>query len=389
MIGFALSRQVVFSGAVTGITYGIMAVGVVLIYRSSRIINLAIAEMGGLAAAVLAFLVINHHVSYWVAFPACVCLGAAVGAIIELVVVRRLFDAPRVLLLVATIGVSQLLLFAQASLARSECACAPIRRRSLAPGPSSVCFVRSEHVLVLVVVPLLTIALALFLGRTRHGLAIRAAAANPSAARLAGISVRRMSTAVWALAGAFSAARDDPRGAVHDLDLIGGLHARAGPAGASPGRRPDRRHDVDDRRAGRRRRHRDRRERPLLQQPDPARPHRCAPARDRDRRSAGHVPPGLCPSSTACRVVVVRPSISFCRPSARAALGRPAPFAAGRPGRAAPRPCAVRRLRPRRRSSSCGVACSSTRSPRSRSPCSPAGPASSRSVRPRSPGWGR
>ena len=46
----------------------------------------------------------------------CVALGAAVGAVIELVVVRRLFDAPRVLLLVATIGVSQLLLFAQASL---------------------------------------------------------------------------------------------------------------------------------------------------------------------------------------------------------------------------------------------------------------------------------
>ena len=52
-----------FSGAVTGITYGVMAVGVGLIYRSSRIINLAIAEMGGLAAAILAFLVINHHVA--------------------------------------------------------------------------------------------------------------------------------------------------------------------------------------------------------------------------------------------------------------------------------------------------------------------------------------
>lgn len=104
MLAFSVTRQVVFSGAVTGITYGIMAVGVVLIYRSSRIINLAIAEMGGFAAALLAFLVINHHVSYWIALPACVALGAAVGAVIELIVVRRLFDAPRVLLLVATIG---------------------------------------------------------------------------------------------------------------------------------------------------------------------------------------------------------------------------------------------------------------------------------------------
>jgi ABC-type branched-subunit amino acid transport system ATPase component/ABC-type branched-subunit amino acid transport system permease subunit len=47
----------------------------------------------------------------------------------------------------------------------------------------------------------MTVALAFFLNRTKHGVAIRASAANPDAARLAAVNVRRMSTVVWATAG--------------------------------------------------------------------------------------------------------------------------------------------------------------------------------------------
>ena len=47
-------------------------------------------------------------------------------------------------------------------------------------------------------------ALAWFLNRTRYGLAVRASADNPDAARLSGISVKAMSTMVWTLAGALA-----------------------------------------------------------------------------------------------------------------------------------------------------------------------------------------
>jgi ABC-type branched-subunit amino acid transport system permease subunit/ABC-type branched-subunit amino acid transport system ATPase component len=204
VLALAFPAQVVFAGILTGLTYGLLAVAVILVYRSSRVINLATAELGGLSAAVLAFLVVNHHVSYWVALPACVLLGGLVGVLIEVVVVRRLADAPRVMLLVATIGVAQLLLFCQAILPRPT---------SVRPYPTPFAhtwklgglFVRGEHVVILVVMPPLCLALAWFLARTRSGLAIRAAAANPSAARLAGISLRRTSTLTWGIAGAFSA----------------------------------------------------------------------------------------------------------------------------------------------------------------------------------------
>ena len=56
---FEIEPQVVFNGAVTGLTYGVLGVGLMLIFRSTRVINFAFGEMGGFGAALLALLVIN------------------------------------------------------------------------------------------------------------------------------------------------------------------------------------------------------------------------------------------------------------------------------------------------------------------------------------------
>ena len=204
VLAFELPRQVIFSGLVNGATYGIMAVGIILIYRSTRVINLAVAEMGGFAAALLARMVINWKVPYWGAFAVCVVVGGAIGWLIDRGVIRRLFDAPRVIVFVATIGVAQLLLFGQAVLPKPNFVTAfptPLHSSWTVFGV----LVRGEHLVILIVVPLLTAALAVFLNRTKYGIAVRASATNPDAARLAGINVRRMSTLVWVLAGSLAA----------------------------------------------------------------------------------------------------------------------------------------------------------------------------------------
>jgi len=204
LLAFDLPKQVAFSGFVNGATYGIMAVGIILVYRSTRVINLAIAEMGGFAAALLARMVINWDVPYGLAFVACVVVGGATGWLIDRVVIRRLFDAPRVIVMVATIGVAQVLLFAQAVLPQPD-------RITSFPTPIASSWtvlgveVQGAHVAILVAVPLLTVALGILLNRTKQGIAIRAAASNADAARLAGIDVRRMSSLVWVLAGVLAA----------------------------------------------------------------------------------------------------------------------------------------------------------------------------------------
>ena len=91
------TRQLWFDGVVNGMVLGLLALGVVLVYRSTRVINLAVGNMGLPATGLMALLVINYGFPYWVALPIALVVGIAVGALIERAVIRRLFDAPRVI----------------------------------------------------------------------------------------------------------------------------------------------------------------------------------------------------------------------------------------------------------------------------------------------------
>src|SRR5262245_7402662 len=113
VLGIDVQAGVVLTGALTGVAYGLLGVGLVLIYRSSRIINFAHGEIGAFCAVVLAKLVLDWHWSYPVAFIATALLGALIGAAWEVLVISRLFRAPRLVLLVATIGISQVMLAGQ------------------------------------------------------------------------------------------------------------------------------------------------------------------------------------------------------------------------------------------------------------------------------------
>ena len=82
--------------------------GIVLVYRSSRVINFAVGNMGVPATALFAVMVGVHGWPYWPSLALALVLGTLTGVLVELAVIRRLFKAPRVIVLVATIGVAQL-----------------------------------------------------------------------------------------------------------------------------------------------------------------------------------------------------------------------------------------------------------------------------------------
>jgi ABC-type branched-subunit amino acid transport system permease subunit len=196
-------------GMITGLTYGLLAMGLILIYQGSRFVNFAQGQLGVLSAVVLAKLVIDYRLNYWVAFALAVALAVALGALIELLFVRRFFHAPRLTLTVVTIGIAQLLL-AVGSLEALQPD--PARRVSVGfPLPIHVHWsigsyvVGGPELMVLVLAPLAAAGLWLLLRFSSYGRSIRAAAQNPNAARLAGVSVRRMSTMVWVIAAVLSA----------------------------------------------------------------------------------------------------------------------------------------------------------------------------------------
>ncbi|HEX2038216.1 MAG TPA: ATP-binding cassette domain-containing protein [Acidimicrobiales bacterium] len=206
IFGQELVFPVIVLGAIIGMAYGLLAVGLVLVYRSNRIINFAHGEVGGFAAAVLGLAVVRWHVPYWLAFLLALVVAAGIGGVSEVVVVRRLRRAPALMSIVATLGLAQFLVVFASTLNNQ------ISAGRLFPQPSGLpefdigaLRVTRAYSAMLFLTPLLVGGLALFLHRSRMGRAIRAAAANADVARLSGVFAARMSTFSWAIAGAVSA----------------------------------------------------------------------------------------------------------------------------------------------------------------------------------------
>ncbi len=201
-----ITRQVVFGGLVDGLTYGLLAMGVVLVFRSTRVINFAVGNMGLPATSLFALLVLNYHFPFWVALAVALAVGTLYGTLVELAVVRRLFTAPRVIVLIATVGVAQLsqaLMLALPDIDTSGGARFPVAVGSTIDDLVGL-RIRGPQLVVVVVVPLVAAALVWSLSRTTFGRAVLASADDPDLARLSGVSPKLVSTAVWTIAGFLS-----------------------------------------------------------------------------------------------------------------------------------------------------------------------------------------
>lgn len=203
---FSTPLPAVVLGAITGTTYGLLAVGLVLIYRTNRIINFAHGQVGAFGAAVLGLVVVKYGVPYWVAFPMALSSSALAGIVVEAGVVRRLRAAPRLVSVVATLGFGQFILLFGSAINSTLVAGATFPQPSWLPkfkfGALSITPAYSG---MLFMSPVVVVAIAAFLRYSSFGLALRSSAANPDAARLSGIFASRMSSLAWALAGALSA----------------------------------------------------------------------------------------------------------------------------------------------------------------------------------------
>lgn len=196
---------VIVQGIVIGLGYGLLAMGLVLIYRTNRVLNFAQGQLGVVAAVFMVKCFYDFGFNYWFALVLAVAMAAAVGALSELLL-RRLFNRPRVLVMVATIGLSQVLfVFTALPFIRPKNLYKPF------PVPIDTSFHIGTYlftpgeVLTLIVAPLVAIALAVFVKWSRWGLAMRAMAENSDSARLSGVWVRRTSTVAWTAAGVLSA----------------------------------------------------------------------------------------------------------------------------------------------------------------------------------------
>lgn len=207
-----LPLGVVLQGVVLGSLTGLSALGLVLVHRSSRVVNFAQAALGSAAALLAIQLFQVKGWNYYLAFATGLVVAAAVGALCDRLVVQRLFWAPRLILTVATIGLAQVLAglsLGIPSLIGGGGGLGGLQSSFRVPLDVEFSFgaliFNGGHVMVLIVVPLVLVIFAIFLRRSAFGVGIRATSANAERAMLLGIPVRRLSTVVWALAGVLSA----------------------------------------------------------------------------------------------------------------------------------------------------------------------------------------
>ena len=189
----------------------LFAMGLVLIYRSNRIINFAQAGFGG--AGAIAFLLFwrEYHIPYGLALPAGLAVAAIIGVLVELLLIRRFAKSTRLVLTVVTIGVAQLV----QALVTPAINLSGANSNNIFSAPTTpfssltwkwfpVVFSGDDLVLVVATVGVM-VAMAVFLRSSSVGIAVRAAAENADRANLLGINTGSLATIVWMLAAVLAA----------------------------------------------------------------------------------------------------------------------------------------------------------------------------------------
>jgi len=199
VLAFEVSRPVVL-GVVQGAGVGLMAIGLVLIYKSSRIFNFAAGEFATVGA--FGAYLMKSFMPFFFAAILGVLAALVTGLVTERLVIRPLANRPRVTLLVATAAVAifviafQFLAGAQGKLFAAKAIIHGNAFRTFGV------FVSWQELVIVVVLAGAGVGLAWFFGATDLGLATLATSQEPTAARLMGIRLNRVAMLTWGLAGA-------------------------------------------------------------------------------------------------------------------------------------------------------------------------------------------
>jgi branched-chain amino acid transport system permease protein len=222
LLGFdpqAKIAQPIVLGIVQGAVYGLLGLGLVILYKSNRIFNFAQAEFGTIAGLTGFFAMngnlfgIGWHMPWMVAVLVGLLVGTATAVLTERLVIRPLFNQPKVILVVGTVGVLlaaiavETLVFPSdgiASLPAFNDPQAGVARGLHDPAARlgfaayNLSWGQVLTLIVLVVMALLSVA---FFRYSRYGTAILAVSQEATAAQTVGISISRVSLLTWTLAG--------------------------------------------------------------------------------------------------------------------------------------------------------------------------------------------
>ncbi|MCE1179489.1 MAG: branched-chain amino acid ABC transporter permease [Micrococcales bacterium] len=188
------------NGLTMGMVYAAFALALVLIWRSTRIVNFAQAPMA-MVTTYIAMVLIEGGLNYWLAFILALLSGFVLGAFVERVIVRPVEGKSDINAVILTLGLFIVLHALAALVFGSDYKSfpAPFGVRGITVGGHSLAITPFGIFTIVAVIVVMLLLLLLF-QKTDVGLQMRASAFNPEVARLLGVKVSSMLTLGWALA---------------------------------------------------------------------------------------------------------------------------------------------------------------------------------------------
>ncbi len=196
--GDQMFLQLLSSGIAMGCIYAIIALGFVLIYKASEVINFAQGDLMMIGAFIVFTLVDRFHLPFFLGFVVALIVMAFIGKAIDRVVLRPLVGEQAFALVMATIGLGILLRSIGGMIWGYDTYSfqAGITDFPVRIGPVAL---SSVHIWIMAVTLILIVGLYFFFNRTKTGISMEAASQNQLAAYLMGIGVKKVFSNIWAI----------------------------------------------------------------------------------------------------------------------------------------------------------------------------------------------
>lgn len=196
--------QLTLNGLAVGCIYGLVALGFVLVYKATELVNFAQGDLLMLGAFTCYMFVVWYGLDYWLAFALAAAVIAAFGALLDLTILRRVIGQPQFAMVMLTIGLGAMFRSFASIVWGSEIYTLPTpfsAQQTVIHGVS----VSHEYVSIIVGTVVLCAVLYAFFTHTRLGVAMQAASQNQLAAYYMGIPVKRVFSLIWAISAGVAA----------------------------------------------------------------------------------------------------------------------------------------------------------------------------------------
>jgi branched-chain amino acid transport system permease protein len=197
--------QTIISGIAVGSSYALMGLAMVLIYKTSEVVNFAQGEMA-LVSCFLTYMVLEYHgFPFYVAFPGALVFAAVLGCILEFVVLRRAKDPTILGMIIITIGLEMILMGLVSWKFGADPKTMPFPITPYDSVAFGGMFVSSLEVLTFFTALTVMAILFFFLRYSKLGVAMKATQQNNMAARLMGIRTNRILMFTWGISSVVGA----------------------------------------------------------------------------------------------------------------------------------------------------------------------------------------